>query len=186
MSVLHAPTYRWTVEEYEELGRAGIFDENDRVELLNGEIIVMSPIGYRHATAVNRLIKFFIQRARDRYIATPGNPFILDERSEPQPDLCLADSAIDTQGHHPDSAQIFLVIEVSDSTVAYDRQDKGPAYARNGVREYWMLNLDENVLEVFREPSADGYREARVLGRDDTIAPLAFPDLVLRAADFLP
>src|ERR1700728_2233875 len=144
MSVLHAPTYRWTVEEYEELGRTGILDENDRVELLNGEIIVMSPIGYRHATAVNRLTRFFVLHGRDRFVVTPSNPFILDEHSEPQPDLCLADLAIDTQGHHAGPEQIFLVIEVSDSTLAYDRRDKGPIYARSGVREYWVLNLAEN------------------------------------------
>lgn len=186
MSVLHAPTYRWTVEEYEELGRTGILGENDRVELLNGEIIVMSPIGYRHATAVNRLTKFFIQRANERFIVTPGNPFILDERSEPQPDICLADPAIDTQGHHAGPEQLYLVIEVSDSTVAYDRKDKGPAYARNHVREYWLLNLADNALEVFRSPSAEGYRESLVLSADEKIAPLSFPDLVIRVGDFLP
>jgi Uma2 family endonuclease len=186
MSVLHAPTYRWTVEEYEELGRAGIFDENDRVELLNGEIIVMSPIGYRHATAVNLLNRFFVKNENGRYVVTPGNPFVLDEHSEPQPDLCLAESVILTQGHHAGPGQIFLVIEVSDSTVAYDRKDKGPAYARNGVREYWILNLSSNVLEVHREPGAEGYREVRTLGREETIAPLAFRDVILRVGDFLP
>ena len=186
MSVLHAPTYRWTVEEYEELGRAGIFDENDRVELLNGEIIVMAPIGYRHATAVNRLNQFLILHARGRYMVTPGNPFILDEHSEPQPDLCLAEPAIDTQGHHAGPEQIFLVIEVSDSTLAYDRKDKGPAYARNGVREYWLFNLADNVLEVYRRPVADGYQEKRILKAEETIAPLAFSDAVLRVGDFLP
>jgi Uma2 family endonuclease len=186
MSVLHAPTYRWTVEEYEELGRAGILDENDRVELLNGEIIVMSPIGYRHATAVNLLNQFLVENARRRFVVTPGNPFILDQRSEPQPDLSLADPVILTQGHHAGPDQIFLVIEVSDSTLAYDRKDKGPAYARSGVREYWLLNLEDNVLEVFREPGASGYRDTRVLQAGETIAPLAFPDLVLRVGDFLP
>jgi Uma2 family endonuclease len=186
MSVLHAPTYHWTVEEYEELGRVGILDENDRVELLNGEIIVMSPIGYRHATAVNRLTRFLVLHASERFIVTPGNPFILDEHSEPQPDLCLADPVIDTQGHHAGPEQIFLVIEVSDSTLVYDRKDKGPAYARNSVREYWLFNLADNVLEVYREPAADGYRETRTLGGEETIAPLAFPDLVLRVGDFLP
>lgn len=186
MSVLHAPTYRWTVEEYEGLGRAGILGENDRVELLNGEIIVISPIGYRHATAVNRINQFFVLNAHGRFVVTPGNPFILDECSEPQPDICLVDTAIDSQGHHAGPEQIFLVIEVSDSTVAYDRKDKGPAYARNHVREYWLLNLADNVLEVFRSPAAEGYRENAVLGVEDKVAPLEFPDLVIRVGDFLP
>ncbi|MEI9896134.1 MAG: Uma2 family endonuclease [Chthoniobacter sp.] len=87
---------------------------------------------------------------------------------------------------HPNPADLFLVIEVSDSTLTYDRRDKGPAYARNGVREYWLLNLADNVLEVFREPTVAGYGEVRTLGADETIAPLAFPDLSLRIGDFLP
>ncbi|HYR57225.1 MAG TPA: Uma2 family endonuclease, partial [Chthoniobacteraceae bacterium] len=91
MSVLHMPTYLWTVEEYEKLNDAGIFTESDRVELLNGEIIVMSPIGYRHATAVALLNEFFIRRSRDRYKVHPQNPFVLDDKSEPQPDLLLVD-----------------------------------------------------------------------------------------------
>jgi len=186
VSVLHAPTYRWTVEEYEELGRAGFFQGDKRVELLHGQIVSMPRISWRHAAALVRLNEFFILHSLERFVVGPRNPFNLDERSQPEPDLVLLDPACNTLRRHPTPAEIFVVIEVSDSTVAYDRKDKGPAYARNGVREYWMLNLDENVLEVFREPSADGYRDTRVLGRDDTIAPLAFPDLTLRVGDFLP
>lgn len=186
MSVLHAPTRLWTVEEYEDLGRAGFLNASDRVELLNGEIIVMSPIGYRHATAVNLLTQFLVENSRRRFVVTPGNPFILDQRSEPQPDLCLAELAILTQGHHASPDQIFLVIEVSDSTLSYDRKDKGPAYARNGVREYWVLNLEDNVLELYREPSAEGYRDVCVAPAEETVAPLAFPDLKLRVGDYLP
>jgi Uma2 family endonuclease len=186
MNVLHAPTYQWTVEEYEQLGRAGIFDENDRVELLNGEIILMSPIGYRHATAVRLLTNFFARQSHGRFEVDPQNPFNLDDSSQPQPDLTLVDPSVSTQRRHPQPADLFLVIEVSDSTVRYDREDKLPAYARNGVREYWLLNLDDGVLEVFRNPAAGAYRDARVFGPEETIAPLAFPDLELRVGDFLP
>jgi Uma2 family endonuclease len=186
MSVLHAPTYEWTVEEYEKLNDAGIFTEGDRVELLNGQIIVISPIGYRHATAVTLLNKFFVRRSRDRYEVTPGNPFILDERSAPQPDLCLVDPAVNTQGHHPSPEQVFLAIEVSDSTLRYDREDKRPAYARGGVREYWIVNLTDNVLEVYRDPAGEIYRDAHTLGAEAKVAPLAFPDVELRVGDFLP
>ena len=98
----------------------------------------------------------------------------------------MLDPVVTKARRHPRPADLFLVIEVSDSTVAYDREDKGPTYARNGVTEFWLLNLDEGLLEVFREPSAEGYRETRVLRADDTIAPLAFPDLTLRVGDFLP
>jgi Uma2 family endonuclease len=186
MSVLHAPTYRWTVEEYEELGRAGIFDENDRVELLNGEIIVMSPIGIRHATAVRLLNNFLARSSRGRYEVDPQNPFNLDDASQPRPDLTLLDPAVTIERRRPEPADLFLVIEVSDSTLRYDREDKRPAYARNGVREFWILNLQDQVLEIFRDPADGAYRESRTLVADETIAPLAFPDLILRVGDFLP
>jgi Uma2 family endonuclease len=186
MSVLNAPTYHWTVEEYEGLGRAGFFSENDRVELLNGEIVVMSPIGYRHATAVNRLTEFLIRKSLSRYVVSPQNPFNLDERSQPQPDIALQDPACDREPRHPFPEEIFLVIEVSDSTVRYDREDKRPAYARQGIREYWIVNLEDNVFEIFRNPAGDIYRDTQTLRPSDTIAPVAFPDLKLRVGDFLP
>ena len=186
MRVANAPTYEWTVEEYEKLNSAGIFNEDDRVELLNGEIVVISPIGYRHATAVTRLNNFLARRSRGRFNVSPQNPFNLDDRSQPQPDLCLFELRVDTLGHHPGPELIFLVIEVADATLRYDREDKRPAYARNGVREFWLLNLEENVLEVHREPDGSTFRDQRVLGPDETISPLAFPDLEMRVGDFLP
>ena len=160
--------------------------ENGKAEIVNGEIIIMSPIGYRHATAVTLLNKFFVRRSRDRYEVTPGNPFILDDRSEPQPDILLVEPVVVSQGHHPGPDQIFLAIEVADSTLHYDREDKRPAYARGGVREYWILNLEQNVLEVYRDPSGAEYRQARVLGIDERVAPLSFPDVELRVGDFVP
>jgi len=146
----------------------------------------MSPIGYRHATAVTLLNKFFVRRSRDRYEVTPGNPFILDDRSEPQPDLLLVEPVVVSQGHHPGPEQIFLAIEIADRTLHYDREDKRPAYARGGVREYWILNLEQNVLEVYRDPAGAEYRQTRVLGPDERVAPLSFPDVELRVGDFIP
>ncbi|MEA3210052.1 MAG: hypothetical protein QOE70_3109 [Chthoniobacter sp.] len=186
MSLLHAPIYRWTVEEYEELGRAGFFQGDQRVELLHGEIIAMSPIGYRHATAVRLLTNFLAREARGRFEVDPQNPFVLDERSEPQPDLTLVDPAVSRQHRLPVPEDLFLVIEVSDSSVRYDREDKGPAYAARGVREYWLLNLETNLLEVFRSPASGIYCDKRFLAPDDEVAPLAFPDLTLRVGHFLP
>ncbi len=186
MQVAHAPTYEWTVEEYEKLNEAGIFTENDRVELLNGNIVVMSPVGYRHITAVNRLTKFFVRRSRDRFELSAQNPFVLDERSEPEPDICLLDPAVDRQRHLASAEQVFLLIEVADSTLRYDRGDKRPAYARRGIREYWVLNLQDNALEIFRNPSGETYLDEHVLGPDGIVSPLAFPDLELRVGDFLP
>jgi len=186
MSVLHAPTYRWTVREFEKLGEAGIFHEGDRVELLDGQIVVKEPIGYRHAQAVNRLSNFFARRGGGRFHVSPQNPVNLDERSQPQPDICLLDLRADDLPSHPSPDLIFLVIEVSDSSVRYDREDKRPAYARQGVREFWLLNLEDNVLEVYREPVGDTFTVERIVHPEETIAPLAFPDLVAKAGDFIP
>jgi hypothetical protein len=186
MNVLHAPTYQWTVEEYEKLGEAGIFHENDRVELLNGDIIIMSPIGYRHAQAVTRLTNFFARRSSGRFDVSPQNPFNLDPHSQPQPDICLLDPRAAQLKSHPSTDLIFLVIEVSDSSVRYDRGDKRPAYARQGVREFWLLNLEDNVLEVYRHPSGESFTDGQILQPEETIAPLAFPDLQARVSEFLP
>ena len=186
MSSLHAPVYRWTVEEYEALGRAGFFQENDQVELLNGEIVVRSPIGYRHAQTVNRLTEFFVLHARKRYVVAPGNPIYLDPHSEPQPDLCLLHPLAHSQQRHPSPDQIFLAIEVADSSLRYDREDKGAAYARQRIPEYWLLNLKANLIEVYRDPVGGTYCDKREVAPEAKISPLAFPDIHLRAGEFLP
>ena len=186
MQVHHAPRYHWTVEKYEKLGTAGIFGPNDRVELLNGEIIVMSPIGFRHAKAVTRLNNALVRKAKGRYLVSPQNPVLLDDQSEPEPDLCLLDPTTDALDRHAMPQELHLVIEVSDSTVHYDREEKRPAYARNKVREYWLLNLDKNHLEVYRRPEGDQYREVRQLGPEEQISPQDFPDVLLRVGDYLP
>ena len=186
MTKLHARPYLWSVEEYEELGRAGFFQGDQRVELFKGEIIAISPSGYRHATAVTLLTNFLARKSRGRFDVSPQNPFNLDQRSQPQPDLSLLDPICVRLPRHPEPAEIFLVVEVSDNSVRYDREDKGPAYAERGVREFWLLNLETNQLEVFRDPGPNGYAQTMLLGPDDTVAPLAFPDLKLRIGNFLP
>ncbi|HEV7405844.1 MAG TPA: Uma2 family endonuclease [Chthoniobacteraceae bacterium] len=185
MKVLNAPTYEWTVDEWEKLGEAGIFHEDDRVELLNGEIVIMSPIGIRHAKSVNWLTNFFGRRSQDRFEVSPQNPFNLDKRSQPQPDLCLLDLKAAALPHHPTADLIYLVIEVADSSVRYDRGDKRTAYARNRVGEFWLVNLDENVLEVYADADGKSFRESKILQPKEQIAPRAFPDLKFRVRDCL-
>src|SRR3954447_25409712 len=117
MKVIDAPTYQWTVDEWQKLGEAGIFHEDDRVELLNGEIVIMSPIGYRHAKCVTWLTNFFARRSAGRFDVSPQNPFNLDKHSQPQPDLCLLDPKAAEVRDHPGADLIYLVIEVADSSV---------------------------------------------------------------------
>ncbi|HEV7405845.1 MAG TPA: Uma2 family endonuclease [Chthoniobacteraceae bacterium] len=184
MSIVDAPTYHWTVEEYERLGE-GFFGRK-RVELLNGEIIEkMSPMGYPHGEAVDRLVEFFILMAKGRYRVRSQAPFILSEDSMPEPDVCLYKKP-KVLRHHPKTEHLFLAIEVADSTLRFDRGDKKRAYALQGIPEYWILNLQDDMLEVHRAPVGDQYTTSFTLGGEEIAAPLAFPDVNLRVGDYIP
>jgi Uma2 family endonuclease len=185
MTVL-APTYKFTVEEYHKMAEAGLFGEGDRVELLNGEIIIMHAIGYRHAQAVTNLTEAFVEQARRRYMLSPQNPVWLDEMSEPEPDVVLIPRSQRTAGHHPQPAVVFLIVEVADSSLHYDRRDKMRAYARNGIREFWILNLEDDVIETFREPSGESYAVTERIGMGGTVSPLAFPDVQIVMDEIVP
>jgi len=177
-----AQTYRFTVEEYHKLAEVGILEEDDRVELLDGEIIIMSPIGYRHAKAVRRLNKSFIRQSKDRYEVDVQDPVVIGEYSEPEPDLLLLDPAVDGYEGLPEARHTYLVVEVADSTLRYDRGRKLRAYARAGIAELWIVNLRENLVEVYREPAAEAYLSQRVASGNEIVAPAAFPDVRITVA----
>jgi Uma2 family endonuclease len=180
-------TYRFTVDEYHRMGEVGIFSEDDRVELLAGAIVEMSPIGPLHAGTVNRLTTLFSSRLGNRVIVGIQNPLLLrDEDSEPQPDVVLLRPRADfyTQSH-PEAPDVYLVIEVADTSLEGDREVKFPIYARAGVSEAWLLDVSAERLEVYRQPTTAGYQEVRLLQRGAPIAPQAFPDLALTVDDLL-
>ncbi|MEO8352789.1 MAG: Uma2 family endonuclease [Chthoniobacteraceae bacterium] len=185
MSVL-APTYKFTVEEYHKLADAGFFGEDDRIELLNGELIVMHAIGKRHAQAVTNLNMDFAEHARRRFMVSPQNPVWLDEMSEPEPDIVLVPWRRKAGDSHPQPRDVFLIVEVADSSLRYDRRDKMRAYARVGIREFWILNLEENVMEVFRTPVVENYAETERVVAGETLSPLAFPDVTLSIDEIIP
>lgn len=176
----------FTVDEYHRMVEAGILHEDDRVELLDGEIVEMTPIGPRHAGTVNLLNRLLIEGLRGRGVVTPQNPFLLDYRSEPQPDLCVARPRDDDYREgHPRPPDLLLVIEVSDSSLLWDRNRKVPRYAARGVPEVWLVDLTTNHLEVYRQPTPDGYAQTERLGPEETVSPSAFPDLVIATDDIL-
>jgi Uma2 family endonuclease len=177
--------YRFSVEEYHKLGEAGIFQPEDRVELLDGEIIIMSPIGIRHAMATSWITECLVEQARRRYLLTPGNPVWLHEHSEPQPDMMLI-PRVRKMERHPRPEDVFLLVEVSDTSLAYDRGRKLTAYAQAGVREYWIVNLEDDRVEVFRQPSDGEYQIALTFAADQIIHPLAFADVAVSVADIIP
>jgi Uma2 family endonuclease len=177
--------YRFSVEEFHKLGEVGIFRPRDRVELLDGEIIVMSPIGIRHVQAVSWINECFVEQARRRYLVSPGNPVWLHEFSEPQPDMMLV-PRVRKMEHHPRPHDVFLLVEVSDSSLTYDRDRKLKAYASAAVREYWIVNLQQDVIEVFREPSDGKYNVALTFIAGQTLSPLAFADVTVSVAEIIP
>jgi Uma2 family endonuclease len=171
--------YRFTVDEYDRMAAAGVLTQCDRVELLDGEIVEMSPIGDRHAGVVARLTNLLSQRLGARAIVWPQNPVGLRVvRSVPQPDVALLRPRADfyTTGR-PGPDDILLVIEVMDTSADTDRGVKLPLYARAGLGETWLVDLSADVIEVHRRPGPAGYPDTRVFRRGESIVPLAFPDL---------
>lgn len=171
-------TYRFSVEEFNKLGQAGIFDEDDRVELLDGEIIVMSPIGSEHAAAVLRLNWYFQQRLGQHLLTSVQSPAVVDEFSEPQPDLMLLKPKSDFyKAEHPRPEDIILLVEVSDSTLAFDRGRKLPKYAESAVSEVWIVNLQNQTIEQYRAPSASEYARSQIFRRGEMITIEKFPEV---------
>ncbi len=156
----------FTVQEYHLMGDAGIFSNNERVELIEGEIIEMAAIGKRHAARVDRLARLFSRIPESLVIFRVQNPICLDDKSEPQPDIALVQPRAD----------FLLLVEVSDSTIDYDRDVKVPNYARSGIQEVWLWDLEVNCLEVYRDPTANGYSSMQQFAGGEMVSPLAFPD----------
>ena len=178
--------HRFSVKEYYRMAETGVLRPGARVELLNGEIIDMSPIGPFHGSITKFLNRFFSAAAKGRWLMAVQDPLRLDDQSEPQPDLMLLAPAADYyRKRHPQPADVFLLIEVSDSTLEADQADKIPAYGRAGVAEVWIVNLNDLTVGVYREPHFTGYARKSILRTGDTIAPLAFPDAAVEVAEWL-
>jgi hypothetical protein len=177
----------FTVDEYHRMGEAGILDEDSRVELIGGAIMVREPIGARHAGTVNRVSQLWFSRLAGRAIVQVQNPIEFREQlSELQPDVALLRSRPDFYADsHPVTDDVLLVIEVADSSLRLDRRVKIPIYARAGVPEAWLLDLTADQVEVYRAPAAERYGQARVFGRGASLIALAFPDTAITVDDLL-
>jgi Uma2 family endonuclease len=178
----------FTRDEYYAMAEAGILKPKDRVELIEGEIYRMPPIGNRHAGCVNRLVGGFAPLiAAHRAVLSPQNPVDLTDISEPQPDITLLRPREDFYGEsHPTPEDVLLLVEVADSSIGFDRGTKIPLYARCDIPEIWLVDLIKRTLEVHREPGRDGYRKVQRLRAGDRIAPLAFPDFEIAVESILP
>jgi Uma2 family endonuclease len=186
------PLWRMPRSRYDRLVEAGIFGPEDRVELLDGLLVAREPQGQRHATVVG-LVRAALEKAFGRaYHLREEKPIALDEQSEPEPDVVVVPGRLrDYLTAHP--ARPVLVVEVADTSLALDRLRKGALYARAGIADYWVVNLIDEVLEVYREPTPAPfgrdewkYDSVRVLRRNAIVTPLAAPRARIRVATLLP
>ena len=178
----------FTRREYYAMGKAGIFGHEERLELFEGEIIVMVPPGIWHLTRVDRLNHVFMPLGTQRRaIVRVQNPSVMTQFSEFQPDITLLAFRDDFYGsRNPRPQDILLLVEVADSSLRYDRNSKLPRYAEYGVPEVWIANLRDNRIESYTDPSPEGYLTTRIYQRGDTISPTAFPDFQIAVSDIIP
>jgi Uma2 family endonuclease len=162
--------HKFTVEDYRRMGEAGVLSPDVRVELIEGEIVDTSPIGKRHAACVARLNRMLTLSLQQVALVWTQNPIDLNEHSEPQPDLALLKPRDDFYEHaHPQPEDILIIIEVSDTTLEYDRKIKVPLYARAGIPEVWIVNLADESVETFAEPSGGAYQTTAAFSRGEEI-----------------
>lgn len=166
-----------TNEEYHQMVEAGILSERERVELIHGEVLEMTPIGNRHAACLRRLIRLLAPALGADAMLDAQNPLHLpEERSEPQPDLVLLRPRDDGYASGPPAAaDVLLIVEIADSSLAYDRDVKVPLYARSGIPEVWLVDLAGGAVAVHRRPAGGSYRDVQILRRGDHLAPQALP-----------
>lgn len=176
----------FTVEEYNRMPAAGILSEDERVELLEGEIIEMAAVGKRHASCVNLLVYSLTEQSQRRFIVSAQNPIELSDISEPEPDVALLVWRHDFYRHQaPRPADVLLVIEVADSSLEYDRRVKLPLYALAGIPEFWLVNLVAERIEVYTQPAGGQYTKVAHVAPGEKLTSTNVPDLTLEAAALL-
>jgi hypothetical protein len=177
---IELPRRRFTVEEYYRMGEAGILGPAERVELIEGEIVNKPVIGPRHAACVAELTRRFVLAAGERAVLWPQNPITISRDSVPEPDIALLRPRRDHYASDVVRPQdVLLVVEVADTSYRYDRDVKLRLYARAGITESWIVDLEHDGVEVFRQPGPSDYGSIERVARGGRVAPLAFPDIVV-------
>lgn len=181
--IMVVATRRITVDEYYKMAEVGILKPDERVELIDGEIIQMSPIGIRHRNCVNNLTKILNTLLPNEFIVSTQNPVRLDEDNEPVPDIAIVKANAFQKEFAP--ADIVLLIEVADTTYTYDRTVKLSKYAAAGISEIWIVNLIRNVIETFNIPQSDTYAQTKTFDKHDTIQPRQLSSVTVEVARVL-
>ena len=177
----------WAVDEYYQMAKTGILQPDEKVELIAGQIIRnMTPQGSFHAAAITRTNRLLNQPVQPRFLVRSQLPIQLDNRSEPEPDLALVKSdPLDYDDRHPKAEDVYLIIEIADSTLKTDLTLKKQVYAEAKIPDYWVLDLAKRQLYVYRQPTEEGYQQEQILSEQHSIAPLSFPDFQVKVGEML-
>jgi len=185
--VTEALIHRFDIKTYHRLIADGILREDDRVELIEGRVVDMTPIGSRHSAVVKRLNSLFTRKVQGRAIVGVQDPIqLLQEQSEPEPDITLLKYREDFYSAElPKGEDVLLIIEVADTSLEHDRETKIPLYALAKIQEVWLVNLLENCIEIYSSPSSAGYELRRIARQDQAVSPKNFSDISLTANQIL-
>lgn len=176
---------RFSVDEYYKMIELGLLENYEKAEIIDGELVQKMPIGDRHAAIVNKLNRFLSRYLSDDLLVCIQNPLRITDYHEPEPDIVLADLTKYDGERHPRPAEVVLVIEVSDSTLKYDRDVKLPLYAEAGIAEVWIINLKKDIIEVHQNPFDDIYRTTQIFKTGETVKSEVLPDLNLEVDKIL-
>ncbi|HLO83660.1 MAG TPA: Uma2 family endonuclease [Nostocaceae cyanobacterium] len=177
----------WTVEDYHRMAEVGIFKPDERVELLEGIILTINAKGIAHSSALGRTNHLLNNKLRNQAWVDVKNPVTLNEISQPEPDIAvLKIDPLSYADHHPTPSEVYLIIEVADSSFKFDTEVKAKAYSQAGIKDYWILDVINRQLWIFRNPTAEGYQNIVSFPENEIVSPLEFPDLQILISDILP
>lgn len=181
------PTRLFTASEYQTLADIGVLGEDERVELIEGRIVRMAAKNVNHAIATKRANRLFIKLLSEQVIVSVQDPILLNNYSEPEPDIVLVAPPDERYlANHPTPKDIFLVLEIAESSLAYDRDVKCPLFAQNGIVQFCLLNLQTRELEDYREPGPNGYRSKHTYAAEQSFTLVAFPKFTILVKELLP
>jgi Uma2 family endonuclease len=177
----------WTVQEYHHMSELGILDASDRTELINGKIVLKSAKTAFHVIALRLLASFLEESLDESVLVRTQDPILLDDFSEPEPDLAIVKGTMfDYADRHPSPEDVYLVVEIADSTLKKDCEVKDKLYARSNIADYWVIDVKNRQVHIFRTPTPTGYASHLILSDSQTISPLAFPEILLPISSILP
>jgi Uma2 family endonuclease len=177
----------WTVQEYHQMSELGILDSSERTELITGKIVLMTAKGTPHVIALQLTATSLQSQLNNTALIRTQDPIELDDFSEPEPDLAIVKGKIlDYANRHPRPEDVYLVVEIADSTLKKDCEVKDKLYARSNIADYWVIDVKNRQAHIFRTPTPTGYASHLILSESQTISPLVFPEIILPISSILP